>query len=202
MVVFREDDSHNLAQIISAKVPQEDEVGKIATIGVMDQIYASAMLTIIAASGVDANAGLAGVRSNSRSIHSLPGTIYGIGLLRYEPAPVHFGPLPWSRRGWTYQEGHFSSNKLIFAHDRVFYECESGSYGEAWSSNPLECRLIDCISSERYDHVKDRDQRLFSEIKDHITGYTSGELTFKSDILNAFAGISDHYLKQHECPFL
>jgi hypothetical protein len=101
-------------------ISQKDEVEKTATIGAMNQIYASAILTIIAASGVDANAGFAGVQPNSRSIRSLPGTVDGIRLHRWEPEYSTRG-LPWTQRGWTYQEGHFSSKKLIFAHDRVFY---------------------------------------------------------------------------------
>lgn len=66
-------------------IAQDDETEKTATIGIMDRIYASAILTIVAASGVDGNAGLAGVQPDSRSIHSLPGTVDGIGLIRWEP---------------------------------------------------------------------------------------------------------------------
>ncbi|KAF1962508.1 HET-domain-containing protein, partial [Byssothecium circinans] len=111
---------------------QDDKVEKSHSLSAMDQIYKSAILTIIAASATHADAGLAGVQPGSRNTQACEGWLDGTRLRRVNTydAEAMIEDTPWSKRGWTYQESYFSPRKLIFANDRAYWHCPASSYGE------------------------------------------------------------------------
>ncbi|KAH8762957.1 hypothetical protein BGZ57DRAFT_991891 [Hyaloscypha finlandica] len=96
-----------------------------AHLRMMNDIYASAYLTLAAAAGEDSWAGLPGVLPNSRKIHQTSIAIDGwdIGL-----ATPHFLSSvirsPWANRGWTFQERLFSERMLIFGEHQCFFYCD------------------------------------------------------------------------------
>ncbi|KAK0714724.1 hypothetical protein B0H67DRAFT_220872 [Lasiosphaeris hirsuta] len=98
----------------------------------MDQIYEKAKLTIVAASGHDANAGLLGVRIGSRegnqlfSRQVLPGLLLG----------AYFGPnhllsgSVYETRAWIFQEHVLSRRILYFVDKKNFFRCRQAEWLE------------------------------------------------------------------------
>lgn len=102
----------------------------------MDRIYGTALLTIVAASGYNANAGLQGVNttdpgtSDSKSSHPRDLSQPSVKLNQDEAhiiAPFEsiqdIPKLAWSSRGWTFQEKALSRRLLIFCGEEVTWHC-------------------------------------------------------------------------------
>lgn len=157
---------------------QDDDREKSVTIQSMDQIYKSAVLTIVAAGGTHADSGLGGLREKSRNIQSLLGSVDGIGLMRYEP-DAELAETPWAKRAWTYQEQQLSSKMLIFAHDRVYYHCPEGSYAEA---RPLRKtrKILTNSMKDLLAFLEDESYQSFYQYANHVKNYTSRTLTFET----------------------
>lgn len=172
-------------------IVQDDQAETLKTIAVMDTVYKDAILTIVAADGTDSNAGLVGLDPGSRFIQFVVGSVDGIHLTLQEPAPE----LPhtiWSSRAWTYQEEQFSRRLLIFAHERVYYKCNEGSFGEARPFQPLKNAILDTNFDSRLANIHDdNDQVLYAYTK-HVQEYTRRQLTVETDVLHAFEGLMSH----------
>jgi hypothetical protein len=115
---------------------QDDKTELDYLIRRMDTIYASAYLTIVAAEGSHANAGLRGTCSeNPRAI---PRTFrYSKDLDLFAPSNTLSDILlscPWSARGWTLQEALLSSRLLIFTNGGMHFTCGSLSWSEEMNS--------------------------------------------------------------------
>jgi hypothetical protein len=102
----------------------------------MDRVYGTALLTIVAASGDNANAGLRGVNttdpdtSDSKSSHPRDLSQPSVKLNQYEAyiiAPFEstqdISKLAWSSRGSTFQEKALSRRLLIFCGEEVTWHC-------------------------------------------------------------------------------
>ncbi|KAG9235788.1 heterokaryon incompatibility protein-domain-containing protein, partial [Amylocarpus encephaloides] len=109
----------------------QDDEEKGAMIQAMGQVYENGFLTIIAASGGSADAGLPGIRPRSRTCDSLTAEVDGISLVPWEEMKNENKPhTPWVEREWTLQEDGLSRRRLMFAHQRVPYRCNSGLWAE------------------------------------------------------------------------
>ncbi|KAF2263113.1 HET-domain-containing protein, partial [Lojkania enalia] len=93
-----------------------------ANIHNMGRIFSAAEVTIIAASGRDADSGLPGLYPGIRHLEPITGSIESIRLAEIE-APLALETTVWSTRGWTYQEYQLSTRTLIFTNQRVYYQC-------------------------------------------------------------------------------
>lgn len=81
---------------------QDDEEDMKAGIQIMDSIYQGSFLTIIAASGADANSGLPGLCSGSRGLkHSIETVMPGIRMRVIHSLPEYMSNSTYSTRGWT-----------------------------------------------------------------------------------------------------
>ena len=87
----------------------------------MDSIFGLASITIVVASGVSAEAGLPGIRQDSRSRVHEPFAVKVIQLLEtLEPkgngdGTSYIGESVWNERGWTFQE------RVLLAANLEFY---------------------------------------------------------------------------------
>lgn len=108
-------------------IDQADAAAKALLISHMDAIYQSACFTIVAAAGIDADAGLPGLFTRQRREElatSLPTRSGRILLTQSRPSLYSIlQDSKWNTRGWTYQEQLLSSNRLIFTDREVFYTC-------------------------------------------------------------------------------
>ena len=157
-------------------ITQDDLTERKVMIHAMHQVYRAAALTIIAANGSDSNAGLPGVFPTPREITSVVGIVDGINVMASETPSLNLKNTVWGTRCWTYQERWFSTRSLIFANQRVYYECSHGLLCELQPDHPLP-------SAESY--LEHRGARY----GDHVRLYTARKLSFDHDILNAFTAI-------------
>jgi hypothetical protein len=94
-------------------IEQDNLVDCKRQIGLMDQIYSNAVITIVAASGNDAEAGLAGLCTAPRKMVQIKEEINGRTLLITQR--LLKGQLlesKWFSRGWTYQEASYLQGAL------------------------------------------------------------------------------------------
>ncbi|RMZ88159.1 hypothetical protein DV736_g4617, partial [Chaetothyriales sp. CBS 134916] len=151
-----------------------------------DWVYARAALTVVASSGKDANAGLPGVREESRRLHQeIEEVKPGLRLMVSHLAEDYISTSQWDSRAWTFQERMLARRCLIFVNGRIYFQCRRATFCEdiepprdnGWSLNSI-----------------DMPTRIFREppliqFRSAVELYTQRELTNPSDILNAFDGV-------------
>ncbi|KGO67396.1 Heterokaryon incompatibility [Penicillium expansum] len=95
----------------------------------MGIIYGGATVTIVAVSGLNANAGLHGI-----SVPRLAQVTENIdGYTLFTSPPSYFTETSetlWSRRAWTMQEHLLSKRLLFFSQSQVAFECREGLFEE------------------------------------------------------------------------
>jgi hypothetical protein len=164
----------------------------------MDQIYTQAALCIAAASGSDADAGLPRIRRKDE-YRSMPqqcsATIRGMKLANSLPdLPNTVDQSVWSTRGWTYQERVLSKRILFIADRNVYFRCIHGGYfGEDMMHESQE------VQGSRIDESNQQIRGLMPtvnfELYQHaVEQYSSRNLSFDTDAINAFVGVLS-YLK-------
>ena len=175
-------------------IVQDDETELSNTLKFMHKIYENALFTIVAADGTNADAGLPGVRPDSRQVVNVTATVNSIPLIQHRPF-LQLDETPWAKRAWTFQEALFSRAWLVFARDTVYYSCAEGMFSEqkpddkAAEPNNYKDRHTFRLS----DLHKPASCRLWTDYKDKVQQFTARQLSFQQDILNAFAGIMEFY---------
>ncbi|GFP55952.1 hypothetical protein TASIC1_0006012200 [Trichoderma asperellum] len=195
----------------------QDESDKAIHIKSMDRVYGAALLTIVAADGMDANAGLPGVRpgTRTRNINQLHEDIWpGFSIATTIDLPLDPAGSVWGTRGWTFQEQLLSKRLLLFYQGSVFWQCRNARYCEdAPALIKAEAEQVHWLEqlSPRWakdkaplQHIEkqwDENQEgcapaplcrpvVFTEYARAVKEYTKRRLTFSDDIINAFEGIS------------
>ncbi|KAF1837044.1 HET-domain-containing protein [Decorospora gaudefroyi] len=152
----------------------------------MDRIYEAAEITIIAASGDDPHQGLPGVRGTPRK--SQPTLRVGgeVFVAAEEVAgPIHNSK--WATRGWTYQEMLLSRRRLVFTNSQMYFQCtmmhgvESLCPNATTPSGPFRA-LYRVFPHGGIGHTE-------MDMKRRLIEYYRRQLSFKTDIIHAFAGI-------------
>jgi hypothetical protein len=82
-------------------IVQDDDEMKASIIGKMNLVYRHAFLTLFAATGDDANSGLAGFRPKSRPSTQAIATIAPDLALAYPLSHASLEKSVWASRGWT-----------------------------------------------------------------------------------------------------
>lgn len=205
---------------------QDDAEERTRLIHGMDRVYENALLTIIALSGSDAAAGLAGIRPRNFSQR-----IRGLQNLFHEIHGTHsiaIGRLSlgeqiqlshWNTRGWTYQEQLLSSRKLYFSCDEVFYECPHGTRREGYADDKnkrvflrsgapwygrntnIDPDFMAYTVSGLPSGLRNSQSPLHAEnFQRIVSSYTRRSLTEPGDILNALTGIYHKYYHGSQYP--
>ncbi|KAF8860325.1 hypothetical protein BDZ45DRAFT_741454 [Acephala macrosclerotiorum] len=105
--------------LVQARLPQTKQ-----QIDIMDSIYASATLTIVAGAGDHANSGLPGVSKWSREVKRQTITIQDIEISNVLPRLGETAERSiWNTRGWTYQERMFSRRCIFLTEAQAFFAC-------------------------------------------------------------------------------
>lgn len=179
---------------------QDDAIHKGTQIAGMYVIYGAAVLTILSAGGISAQAPLPGLDPGSRQklqqikrIQSLQLTL-PLRLLHETLAMSK-----WNVRGWTFQEHMLSRRRLFFTNEQVFFECErdefcedviaesckeSGGYPAKNQSGILRLHML---KPSRYNFLRYR--RYAENFMMVIAAYSIRELTYDNDIYNAVFGL-------------
>ncbi|KAK8035753.1 hypothetical protein PG991_001826 [Apiospora marii] len=104
----------------------------------MDSIYGHASVTIVAAAGADANAGLTGVSSPREAPQVAREVKGGINILLPVEYDASYGK--WDTRGWTLQDKLLSKRMLVFGETFASFHCRHGVLREDMPGSPRRKR--------------------------------------------------------------
>ncbi|KAK0712604.1 heterokaryon incompatibility protein-domain-containing protein [Lasiosphaeria miniovina] len=191
---------------------QDDTSDKATHLAFMGDIWESALVTVIAASGRDASAGLLGV--------NLPRAFHQRSMKVLEPsdcAPALFvvtsqsqrpvgrscvAETIWTTRGWTLQERALSRRTLAFTDDETFWSCQCCTWTEGiaaetdpnllvpdlWSFRNGE-GFINPDSQRRSGSGDDEIDASWAQFSYLIGEYSTRNLTDPGDAYDAFSSI-------------
>ena len=199
-------------------IVQDDESEKRRLIHGMDSIYENATLTVIAATGSDANSGLKGITPRNNlpyetnfKMPGVRGSSFNLALSR--PSLVEqVAKSYWNKRAWTYQEHCLSTRCLYFTHDEVFFACKESQWREGYNCEQLELQVVDLYNLEvrtgppwwgslvmkdpdpsPFHCLAYRENNTFSWYKMIVQEYSRRHLGNPTDIVNAFQGIFNRF---------
>ena len=130
-------------------IVQDDDNDKRQQLTMMDSIYNSAELLIVAAAGSDANAGLPGIGSTPRSVSQTIEKIAGVQFITAQPSVQQVLDWSvWNSRGWTFQESILSRRALVFTESLVYWNCQADTWREdIGSESPIAGLQLDETNS-------------------------------------------------------
>jgi hypothetical protein len=179
----------------------------------MDAIYKNSQLTIISAAGQDESYGLPGVGVRDRPNQYLA-QLDGATIMRDPMDPqIAIEKSHWSTRGWTFQEALLSRRRLVFTDDQVYFECNTMNCFESVHC-PLDemhvedkSRSRESIRSGMFGRSKYNEYETrfrykeslidsFDRYLSNVENYTSRNLSFDEDSLNAFQGIIKQFSQE------
>jgi hypothetical protein len=178
-------------------IPQTDSPERHRLIQKMDEVYANSTLTIVACAGKDPQHGLPGV---TRLRGALPTVLVKDSwYLQALPMVQDIHQSVWGSRGWTYQEALLSQRRLYFTDSQLYFEgfqsvqCEwlARSVGD-FARDTLRTKDVPWIFPT-FKYFEDP-----AQIYKCIAGYSSRELSFESDALNAMSGIFAVFERCHQ----
>ncbi len=189
-----------LLWVDSLCIVQDDESLKDQLISDMASIYSSALITIVAANGSNANSGLAGVCKGSRvsqDMMDIPGT--GLSVTYWTPLDLALDGSTYNTRGWTFQERLLSRRCLYFTETQIFFECQQSLHSEdrtgkqegpypSSTRTPQSGNIANRMLLDLQDLENKKQTQMLRYIK-LVEQYCQRKFTFPNDILKAFAGI-------------
>ena len=172
----------------------------------MHKVYRSAILTIFALSNTDASEGLPGVTKRSLLPQASVKLRGGSSLAAFLNNSLQdtFSNSFWSTRGWCFQEGWFSSRCLCFTEEEVFFWCNNRiRFETADDSDRVSGFSFDEDGTRRKPpmHLQLTQNWDFSIYADLISMYRLRDLTFETDVLNAFQGVLSYLSERHTMRF-
>jgi len=170
-------------------IDQENDIEKQIQIQQMDLIYQNAFVTIVAAAGSDPYYGLPGVGATPRT-HQSNAWIGGRCLVSTLPDPRRLiKASKWMHRAWTYQESFFSTRRIVFTEQQMYYECRTGLAFET-VDNPSEWSTG--IFDDQYGYEDDSAWKICSRLAD----FCGRELSVSSDAIRAFRGVFHNFRRK------
>jgi hypothetical protein len=188
-------------------IDQKNQATKHRQIFHMDAVYRHASLTIIAAAGIDENAGLPGVTRDRPARQTCIQTDE-VCILSTLPSPVHqIVNSKWASRAWTFQEAILSRRRLVFTDEQLYFECDcmhcyeslSVSFDMLYATNSRH-------SDEHNNFIKPKLFGFGHQTAGILTyvhcaeEYSTRSLTFDEDSLNAFIGVTRSLEKTRKPP--
>ncbi|KAI1399287.1 HET-domain-containing protein [Hypoxylon fuscum] len=210
----------NYLWIDSICIIQDSSSDKYQQISIMDGIYSRASLSIVAAAGADANTGIPGLESGSRSL--LQHTVQisdDLTLVALHPdSHRSVAETSWNTRGWTYQERLLSRRCLFsFPDGTVGFQCTKAVWGEDYRAETpylVRCAPMMDVSLNRSwmnpggirergsSNVRTRRTPYLQEYSRLVEEYTGRKMTFVGDRLLGINGVLDVLRKEFNLRFI
>jgi Heterokaryon incompatibility protein (HET) len=167
----------------------------------MHLVYGQAYLTICAADGNDAHAGLLAMDPKHTSRQLVATVAPGLQLLVSRPPELVIQGSNWNSRGWTFQERLLSPRCIIFADGKVYFQCRATGMSEdiQTDGNSLGWGLDSTNSPLQSFSQLEKKSILFYMMC--ISLYSKRNLTFAGDVIAAFDGMSNVMEKTMRAPF-
>jgi hypothetical protein len=190
---------------------QDDTDDQQIQINNMHGIYKTAFITIVAASGEHSNAGLPGLRPNTRAYMQQETVIIdpsdhtpGLSVLTtvkklptswnssYTTGQGDIELSVWNRRAWTMQEKALSRRTITFSEEQVSWDCPCASFWEEafFEVRNLRCRSI--ISTSYHDlslSSLTQNKSPWNLYRNLVSLYSQRELSYPGDYNDAFAAV-------------
>ncbi len=193
-------------------IQQDDRFEKHTQIESMDRIYGNAIVTVVAADSLNANAGISGVSPGSREAFQQVAKLNnGQHLLVHLPDASSIEKTPWNHRAWTLQELLLSRRLMIFAGGKLTWRCrgmtahedmpgsELGREPDPFPWLSIKPQYLGLKARKGYRDgsiTRHRDGRTivvrsgtFTEYVKVVEQYTHRDMRFPRDILRALAGL-------------
>ena len=170
-------------------IPESDPVLRHEQIKQMDLIYGRAEITLIGLAD-DPTFRLPGV-SIRRTRNQPSVTVGGREILStMRPPGIHIRKSKWWTRAWTFQEAVLSRRRLYFTPDQVYFECRLMHHCETIVSWHVQREIVSGAHGPWGPMITALDLNLcLANLQDLLTGYFGRDMTYKSDLINAFSGI-------------
>ena len=189
-------------------INQQSNSDKNEQVAQMDRIYSSSILTIVAAAGSNANAGLPGLQESSRIPFQLTEKVGSYILRTALPSNHRIGIIdsaPWNQRGWTYQERLLSRRCLIFTFHQVYFQCRSGIRSEDTAQMKLQVPAttkgqISWLSPPKLERI--RKFLSLSPFAEFLLEYTTRKFSYQSDVLKASMAVLKLFSYIYQSPIL
>lgn len=135
---------YRYAWVDSICIIQNSISDKMTQLTAMDRVYTQAALTIVAAGGDDANAGLPGLSPGSRTLtQAVADYSSDLELVALQlDCQVAVETTRWNTRGWTYQERLLSRRYLFFVNNTVYFQCVNAVWGEDYLAEHKDLQQI------------------------------------------------------------
>ncbi|KAI3316514.1 HET-domain-containing protein [Xylariaceae sp. AK1471] len=162
---------------------QDDNNYKNEYIPRMDRIFGQALLTIVAlTTSPGPDTGLPGVVAGSRPMLQIVADLGSLQLVNRLPSISSVQQRTvWGKRGWTFQEAILAHRKLYVSEHQVYWQCDRVSRSEDHVQGHEHRSAFEGVTDDLETQF-----RLYASL---VLKYSSRELTYHSDSLNAFAGI-------------
>lgn len=195
--------------IDSLCIVQDSIEDKVQQLRMMDRIYSRASLTIVAAAGSHAGAGIPGLQPETRSRKQHTAQISDdLTLVALHPDTHRSAAATtWNTRGWTYQERLLSKRCIFsFPDGSVSFQCSMAVWGEDYCAETphlKRCAPMMDISLNRSwmapGSVKERGIPTVhiaktSYLREYcrlVEEYTGRDMSFASDRLLGISGVLD-----------
>lgn len=196
--------------IDSLCINQRDATEKLGQIAQMDKIYSQAILTIIAAAGRDASAGMMGVHPYPRLQPFSAVTIGGITVMLslsndepHWPTERIIESSVWNKRGWTYQERLFSRRRLIVTDYQAYFMCRGACYSEEAGDTKDRGEDLLGLDFTFSGTLKDPDMRpldlkALNGYFKFLSEFSGRSFSDQSDVLNASCGALRALAHRHQ----
>jgi hypothetical protein len=179
-------------------IVQDDSLSKHVQINAMDSIYGSAALTVVAAVDGRYVTGLPGIPGRPRPPFLCNMTrAFESELNRvdsnFQGTVDHS---VWNKRGWTFQERMLSSRCLYITDYQAYFSCPKITFQEELGQVRARDDLADTNSFSKPGMLWIRNVNSLTAYLKLVSAYTARQLSYETDIMNAFAGVSRVVSKQ------
>ena len=183
----------------------QDSPDKVLHLAAMEKIYGNAIITIAATSGTSADAGLPGVDPSKRprKVKQYKCSLRGLTLAWFLPdVSITADASVWNKRAWTYQERVLSQRLMIVSDQQVFFRCMHGL--DLREDLVIGDRIQDMISDiHETDTLRGTDHLVnFQAYATVVQNFSTRQIAFEWDLLNAFAGIMSYFEPRFQSDFL
>lgn len=183
----------------------QDSQKKHDDMALMDVIYSRAKFTIVSLDGESASSSIPGVCPNSRRPPMLK---YYSGKFTFTSVPPRLEDLAekavHTTRGWTYQEVILSKKRLYLSEQGTYVRCICDGSVVSSGQGIDVGKHLSLLRSPTPDHTHSIDDycQHWTAYTLLVEGYTTRHLSYKEDILGAFAGVSSILAEALDCKFL